>query len=181
MNILIVASGSSAKGFVPPDDITVIAVNGVIDWISRCDYWFTLDHSPVNMERMHNPRPGVKYFCACPDRIVLPDHVTRLKRVSGTGHLSAHLYLNTEGHINTGNSSWGALGLAFNMGAKKVLLLGVDADREMRCEGGFSNDLDHLPELFASALGQIDVRSAGKLSSVPQMSLQDGLEWLRHD
>lgn len=56
MNILIVASGSSAKGFVPPDDITVIAVNGVIDWISRCDYWFTLDHSPVNMERMHNPR-----------------------------------------------------------------------------------------------------------------------------
>lgn len=45
---VIVASGPSAAGFVPPDDVTVIAVNGAISWLERADYWFSLDASAAN-------------------------------------------------------------------------------------------------------------------------------------
>lgn len=40
---IVVGSGKSANNFNPPDDITIFTVNGVSEWISRMDYWFTLD------------------------------------------------------------------------------------------------------------------------------------------
>ena len=65
--MIIVADGPSAKGFVPPDGIDIIAVNGAIEWLQRADYWFTLDPSPVNYDRMRrvnrNPDRDSRYCC----------------------------------------------------------------------------------------------------------------------
>lgn len=181
-SIIIVASGPSAKDFSPPPDIPVIVVNGVIDWIDRADYWFTLDPSAINMERMKRQRRGTYYYCACPGTYRLPENVFHLHRLTGVGPLQACYGLTDQPNcVNTGNSAYGALGLARHMKAEKVFLIGVDATTEERCEGGFSRDLSHLPLLFDSALGQrIKLASASNLSHrIPQMTIEDGLNWLR--
>lgn len=191
--MIIVASGPSARGFTPPDGIPIIAVNGVIEWISRADYWFTLDPSPDNRRRMANPREGVEYHAAVENEDI-PDHVNRWRRVRGdwSGYptikdgpgywlkrLSCHPGLcETPGQIATGNSAYGAVGLAYHLGARRVVLIGVDASEKPRIEGGVSRNLSHLPALFASALPTIGMVSCGGLNSVPQMSIEDALRWL---
>lgn len=193
--MIIVASGPSARGFVPPDDIPIIAVNGVIEWISRADYWFTLDPSPDNIMRMARPRDGVEYHAAVENETNIPDHVTRWRRVRGdwSGYptikdgpgywlrrLSCRPGLSTNPcQISTGNSAYGAVGLAYHMGASKVALIGVDANEKPRVEGGVPRNLSHLPALFASALPYIGMVSCGGLNSVPQASIEDALIWLR--
>jgi len=108
--IIIVASGPTASGFRPPNDLPVIAVIGVIEWIKRADYWFTLDPSQDNMRRMRFPRPGVIYYCACPNAFDLPRHVVRLMRMTGNGKLHSLERLSTQpGAIHTGNSAYGPL------------------------------------------------------------------------
>lgn len=77
------------------------------------------------------------------------------------------------GKINSGNSAWGALGLAYHLGFTDVALVGVDGTTEERVEGGCSNNLSHLPLLFASALPQINVVSCGQLTGIPQASFKD--------
>lgn len=73
------------------------------------------------------------------------------------------------------------LGLAKHMGAKKVLLVGVDATNEERCEGGYCRDLSHLPLLIASAKGQgVEFAPIAKLHPcIPNFTIEEGLEWLR--
>lgn len=192
MRVVIAASGPSARGFVPPDDVTVIAVNGAIDWLPRADYWFTLDPSPVNLDRMHRQRPGVNY-CAAFDGAG-PPGVQMFVRVAARGaeppevrspewwlwRWSAVRTLCSEpGYIHTGNSAWGALGLAYHLGAERVALVGVDADDNGRIEGGKCNDLSHLPLLFESATDQIDMVCCGLMQSkVPRMGVQEGMTWL---
>ena len=195
---IIVGNGPSAKGFTPPDGVPVIAVNGAIDWINRSehqlldDYFFTLDPSKENMRRMQvqNQRYGFKYVAAVPDEIELPDGVIRYKRIARRNEepkprFSPEWYLwrwscvsglsEVDGEINTGNSAYGALGLAYLLGFKHVSLIGVDGTDEPRLDGKRSGNLDHLGLLFESALPQIDVVSCGVLDTVPQMSMQ---EWL---
>lgn len=53
-HFIIVASGPSARGFVPPSDCKVIAVNGAVDWLERADYFFSLDPSAENLQRVKN-------------------------------------------------------------------------------------------------------------------------------
>lgn len=187
---VIVASGPSARGFVPPDDVTIIAVNGAIEWLFRADYFFTLDPDPTNLTRLNNPRSGVSYFAAVPDAVDLPTHVHRLKRVERRGpepmrrHSPAWWLWRwscvkelseISGEIHSGNSAWGALGLAYQLGFRDVALVGVDASSDERIEGGRCNNLTHLPPLFASALPQINVVSCGKLTSIPQITFE---EWI---
>ena len=181
-SVIIVASGPSAKGFEPPHDIPVIAVNGAIDWLTRADYWFTLDPSFTNMNRMRNPRAGVKYFCACPLAFDIPPHVKRLWRIQSKKKLGMVEGLaESADSINTGNSAYGALGLAKHMGFKKAFLIGVDATREEKCEGGFPNDLSHLPYLFESALSRgVEFATVRQISiHIPNYSIEEGLTWLR--
>lgn len=189
--MIIVADGPSARGFVPPDDIPIIAVNGAIDWISRADHWFTLDPSPANRHRMSNPRPGTKYHAAVDPHTPLPAHVVRYLRVGrewpkmrGIGEAYARLKCapglsERRDVIHTGNSAYGAIGLAYQMGARKVALVGVDATTDRRVSGGRSRDLSHLPALIASAMGQIDMVSCGALATVPQCSIDEAVRWLR--
>jgi len=193
MRCVIVASGPSAKDFVPPVGVTVIAVNGAIEWLARADYWFTLDASFDNLGRMQQRRYGVKYCAAVSDHIVLPTGIDRYKRIAGRGEepgrgtpewwvwrWSAVLGLSEcIGAINTGNSAYGALGLAYHLGADRVALVGVDASSEERVEGGKPNNLSHLPLLFESALSQINVINCGAMvSKLPAMSIAEGMEWL---
>lgn len=194
MRAVIVGSGPSAAGFEPPAGVTVIAVNGAIQWLSRVDHWFTLDPSPANYDRMSNPRPGVQYWAAVPKGTALPSHVMPFERISesspdlepdrGTPEwwlwrwgckLGLALDINK---IHTGNSAYGALGLAYHLDAEKVALVGIDATDQPRIEGGRPNNLSHLPLLFKSALDQIDVVSCGHMAGIPQMSIEEGMKWL---
>lgn len=185
---IIVGSGPSARGFEPPDNVTVIAVNGAIDRLSCADYFFTLDPSQVNLKRMQNRRKGVKYCAAGLSEPIRG--VKRYERIARRGvepvdknspewwlwRWSGVPGLSTKKtQIHTGNSAYGALGLALHLGFTDVALVGVDATTEERIEGGLPNNLSHLPLLFASALHQINVVSCGHLTGIPQQSLEDWL------
>lgn len=199
MRAVIVASGPSAQGFVPPDDVTVIAVNGAISWLPRAEHWFSLDASPANRAHLRvAAERGVQCHVAGHPWLA---HASCMRyarywtRVEGPqldvyalsmlypapewwlGRLQGVLGIcKTPGHIHTGNSAWGALGLAYHLGFRDVALIGVDATTDPRVEGGCSGNLSHLPMLFASAIPTMNVVSCGALNSIPQMTFKDWYE-----
>lgn len=197
MRAVVVASGPSAQGFVPPDDVTVIAVNGTISWLSRADYWFSLDASWHNRrwlecavardvechvagDRWRDVATAM-YYAKLWERVdslhTYPEPAKEGSPEWWLWRLGAVLGICKEaGRIHTGNSAWGALGLAWHFGFRDVALVGVDASDEARVEGGMSANLSHLPLLFASALPDINVVSCGELDSVPKMSFKDWYE-----
>lgn len=166
--------------------MTIIAVNGAIDWLSRADYFFTLDPSPVNLRRLNQRREGTTY---CAAGISVPG-VLSYERVSGRDAepqprgcpawwlwrwSAVKTLASVPGKIHSGNSAWGALGLAYHLGFTDVALVGVDGTTAARIEGGVCNNLSHLPLLFASALPQINVVSCGGLTGIPQITFK---EWV---
>lgn len=192
MRAVIVASGPSARGFIPPEDVVVIAVNGAATWLPRMDQWFSLDASPDNRRHLFVAHERGARCHVAGEPWLLHARCMRIARYWTRVHADphrgplpdtpeGHLRLNqavlginkTPGHINTGNSAWGALGLAWHMGFDDVALVGVDASTGERCEGGHSRNLSHLPLLFASALPDMRVVSCGALDSVPQMTFGD--------
>lgn len=193
MRVVIVASGPSAKGFVPPAGVRVIAVNGAIDWLRRAEYFFTLDPSQANMQRMRRQRIGVKY-CYAYEHVLPVGNAEFYERVGACEFITPQPYspewwcnrwrgklglTKRIGQINTGNSAYGALGLAYHLGAEKVALVGVDASSAPRIEGGAPNNLSHLPLLFESAIGQINFINCGAMvSAVPTKTIKDGMDWL---
>lgn len=192
MKCIIVGDGPSARGFVPPEGITIIAVKRSINWLARADYWFSLDDNEASFHMMLRQRAGVRYYCAVPDVVELPANVTRMERISSSGeeqHRSgtpqwwlwrwgAMLGLCTEpGKIHSGNSAWGALGLAYHLGYDDVLLVGVDGTQDARISDKRSpNNLSHLHLLFQSALSQVRLRTVGTMKGIPQTTLED---WLK--
>lgn len=202
--VLIVAAGPSVEGvdlsMVPPR-VTVIAVNGAIRFTPKVDVWFTLDPSTPNRALLRERRPGVRYVMAVPDDYGSPGAavqahraprdpgVTYLRRVSGDGPWSARPGLvEDRGAIHTGNSAWGALGYAYHLRPGKIGLLGVDGT-----SGGYAYlsgaprpQFDHLPDLFASALPQlqaagVSVRNGSPESRVvcfPRVTPSALLRWL---
>ncbi|NIQ01582.1 MAG: norphogenetic protein [Nitrospinaceae bacterium] len=181
MKILILASGPSARKIdfdLLPADVQIMGVNGTVHWAPRLDYWFTLDRCSKNKMRFQNRRQGVRYFAALPAGIHVPPGVTRLNRVSLTGRNGAFptpatarrgtpewwfwwwsatpTLSEVPGTIHTGNSAWGALQLAVQLGYREIYLAGVDGTQDRRVEGGRPNNLSHLPLLFISALPQLE-------------------------
>lgn len=163
LSVLIVASGPSSRSvsasLIGKTSAMIVAVNGAIDWLPRADVFFTLDPSPANQERMMNRREGTSYVCAAPpDLCYLSPVVTRLERRYDPGRVLGILPTLSEdpGTINTGNSAWGALGLAYHLRPGLIVLLGVDGTQEERREGGKPRSLVHLPDLFASAVPQLE-------------------------
>lgn len=198
MRAVIVASGPSARGFSPPDDVTVIAVNGAVSWLPRLDYWFSLDASAANQKWLQVAiQRGASCHVAGPRWRLCraAKRATHWKRVEappmdaaamGMLYPSPEWWLGrvqgvlgickTPGAIHTGNSAWGALGLAWHLGFRDVALVGVDASQEPRLEGGTPGNLSHLPLLFASALPDMRVVSCGALDSIPQLSFKEWYE-----
>ncbi|EPK3323113.1 hypothetical protein JAG44_000769 [Citrobacter koseri] len=138
---------------------------------------------------MQNRRKGVKYCAAGLDSPIRG--VKRYERISRRGDEPAEIespewwlwrwssvcgLSEKKTQIHSGNSAWGALGLAHHLGFTDVALVGVDATSERRIGGGLPNNLSHLPLLFASALPQINVVSCGALSGIPQMRFEEWQE-----
>jgi hypothetical protein len=192
MRCIIVADGPSANGFMPPDGVPVIAVKRAIRWLPRADYWFSLDPNAASLELMRDRRPGVAYYCACNDDTKLPEGVTRMRRI--VGHGTEPMPRNSPawwfwrwacvpglceepGAIHTGNSAWGALGLAYHLGFRYVLLVGVDGTQDRRLSDGKApHNLSHLPMLFETARRQVDLQTVGHLGGITHTSLTDWLE-----
>jgi len=201
--IIIVASGPSLMCFdfdSLPVDIPVLSVNSTILKLPRVDYWFTLDPSRSNKEIMLNIIPGVKYYAAVPDdygtnqakiyqfREPREYGVMFLKRVEGSGKLGSCYGLSEDINcIHTGNSTYGALGLAYLLGFKNICILGLDAIAGLRwCDDGGTNNFDHLPSLFESTLTQLKSKNVqvvnGSLYSAvtcfPRMTPKRAVKWL---
>lgn len=185
--VLVVASGPSVLPLKRdaerwferlPRNVTVIAVNGAIEWLPRADYFCSVDTSTLNMTRVANPRPGTIYVMACPPSYPLPAHVIRLVRVErpkvnprfrlDPNHRGNPGLSETPNMLHTGNSAYGALGLAYFMRPEVIALLGVDGTQAERVEGGTPNRLDHLPRLFATAKEQLDRRRIQVLNGSPE-------------
>src|SRR5690625_600210 len=193
-NIVIVASGPSVRA-VRRDDIlaagaVVIAVNGAIYWLGRADYSFTLDPSQINLVRANNRVRGCKYVMALPDNMQAPPGVTRMARQQGDAYGKARALQGLsedKNAIHTGNSAFGALGLAYHLCPQRVVLLGVDGTQERRVDGGYSRTLKHLPELFSSAVPQLRKRKIDVVNGSPdsrvacfsRMTPQEALCWLK--
>src|SRR5699024_2682498 len=193
-NVIIVASGPSVRA-VSRDDIlaagaVVIAVNGAIDWLGRSDYWFTLDPSQINLVRANNRVNGCKYVMALPDNMQAPPGVTRMERRQGDAYGKARALQGLsedKNTIHTGNSAFGAMGLAYHLRPKRIVLLGVAGTQERRIAGGCSRTLRHLPELFSSAVPQLQKRKIdvvngspdSRVACFPRTTPQEALCWLK--
>lgn len=199
--VVIAGSGPSLESLVglgQMPGVSVIAVNGAVEHV-RSDHFFTLDPSPENRRRMRDPVAGVRYWAAVPPEYGTPhaktgamrepadQHVTYLRRMTGDGPLGALHGLSTNaGQINTGNSAWGALQLAVLMGARRIVLIGVDGGGPYFRGGGETRDLGHLPSLFASAVSQfrrrdVEVANAGADSAItcfPRMPWEEAQRWI---
>ena len=173
---LIVASGPSAKEvdfwkLSVPKDVTVISVNGTLPFLPCATHWFSLDLSSENKQVMWEHRlKKIRFYAgAFEDYIRTEGWVTFLKRRLGTGPRNACYGLSEDPEwVATGNSAYGALGLAYLMRAKKVALIGVDGtQRYWYGLGGPSGLLGHLKELFASSSEQLRERGVEVLNGSP--------------
>lgn len=194
---VIVASGPSARGFTPPPDLPVIAVNGAISCLLRAEYWFSLDASPDNRKWLRAAHAdGVKChvaghpWLAHAECMRIAEYWTRVDSLESypepqprdtpewwAWKLGAVPGIcKRPGRIHTGNSAWGALGLAWHLGFRDVALIGVDATNDERACGGRPGNLSHLPLLFASALDDMRVVSCGAMGGIPQQSFKDWYE-----
>ncbi len=199
--IIIVASGPSLKD-VPASAIEnagafIIAVNMAIIHV-QAQAFFTCDPDPKVFPLLGKRRAGCTYYAAVPTdygthrarlswhRRSPIDGVTYLRRVTGDGPLKSCYGLSDDPTaIHTGNSAYGALGVAYLMKPKKVLLLGVDATSYgYAWDQGSPKTLSHLPELFASAVPQlhgVDVVNGSIASQVrcfDLMTPESGLKWI---
>lgn len=174
--VIIVASGKSLIGFnfhtLYDKGYFIISLNDTGSVVPHSNAWITVD--PWGLAGKQYPqKPVDKIYAAVPEdfgtkhaacgdhRIDPPETITYLRRVSHQN--SNHLKIGVSGlaedptEINTGNSGYGALNLAYHLRPKKVLLLGLDAGHGYFFTTRKANrGLDHLPSLFLSAVPQLE-------------------------
>jgi len=165
--IIIVGSSWEAVNFRPLEGYSVIAVNSAIE-ITRghTDFWFTLDYSNSNLEIMRNKQFRCEYFCAVQEdfqrymgrrREAIPKDVRYMLRVAGANPIRCNYGLQEDKNkVSTGNSAYGALNLAYHMEPKEIVLLGISGDNKRKFDGKKCYDLSHLPDLFSSAVQQLE-------------------------
>lgn len=186
LRVLIVATGPSAAGVDLSDiprRVHVIVVNDAITWCPIVDSFFTLDPSDHVRGLLADRRDGVRYYMAVPDDYGTPDarivshrpapeiDVHFLRRIEGDGAYRAAAGLSVDpAGVHTGNSAYGALGLAFHMGARRVAFVGLDGttDRYAYRDGRPRTDFDHLPGLFASAVPQLEAAGVAVRNGSPE-------------
>lgn len=199
--IAIVATGTSIRNvqfsFAP--HVYVIAVKGAIDAV-QADAWMTVDCNKWTRERyMTDLRPGIEYYAAVPDdygredarllyhRPPAEEGVHWLRRVGANRHGTYGLS-EDRSSIHTGNSAYGALGLAYHMQPKRIGIFGVDGTQGEYGigEGHPRGGLSHLPALFRTAvpqlsLARIEVALSPTYSRVrcfPRMQTERLIDWL---
>lgn len=189
--VVIVASGPSLRKakLDVPDHVTTIAVNSALPHV-RADFWFTLDTSKENRALMKTATslPGTTFYAAVRDDYGQPDatprwlrakpeaNVTFVRKLVGDGAKGSLRGLSEDpAGIHAGNSAYGALGLAYLMGAKRIALLGVDG----AAKSGYAwheerqpRDIQHLPWLFGTAAAQLKSKGVQVVVGSPRSSVR---------
>lgn len=158
----------------------IIAVNRIVKWLPICHAFFTLDPDPYVLPILNVPKNDIVYWAAVPGDYGTPnarimyhrvtrvhDHVNFLHRLAGNGPLHSHPTLSeSPDSIHTGNSLYGALGLAYHMRPERIGFWGLDATAEDYAYGAGKprGSLLHLPELFASSMAQLANRRISVLN-----------------
>ena len=196
--IIIVCGGRSLKNFnfnILNGMGAIIVVNNSHPLVPFADYWFTLDIGGAP------PPPNTfkgKLYAAVPQtygvqsQVNTPANLTYLHRlishndptISSESAYVTGLSEDT-GCINTGNSGFGAFGLAYHMRPKKILLLGMDGDIGYHyTESKKNRQLTYLPLLMRSTVDQITKRNItvingsinSSISAYPKYSLHQALD-----
>lgn len=164
--IIILGSGESLIDFnfsllYNINDAFIITVNDSGNFLPLANAWFTLDPWGLATTQIPNKFMG-KLFAAVPSDFGTPTaksyhhrqmpnrDISYLKRILKPG-LS-----DVPDTIHTGNSGYGAFGLAYHMNPECILLLGIDASTGYFYRGKKLNrDLSHLPKLFQDTIPQL--------------------------
>jgi hypothetical protein len=204
--VLIVATGPSVQAvpirnfrIAADAGVHIIGVNGAVRWLPSIHTWFSCDPGPRIRPLMRRQRPGVDYYAAVPadygsenpkfssHRGPAERNVTFLRRLPRD--ISKGFRLSeTPDAIRTGNSAYGALGIAYLKHAERIAIVGVDGNRQRYAylatqpNGGFN----HLPGLFRAAIPQFRQRETvivtGNLKSnvvcFPMMDPVAAIDWL---
>ena len=195
----------------------IITVNNVVYHIPRADYWITVD--PMShgkpQRAMVDRVDGVYYFCAYPDIKKFPFDAKFYKTVNGIHYLERIFPEDYSGKLNipkvgdyslqedkdkitTGNSCYGALGLAYHFEAKKIAMIGVDGygyghwynKLDPYSSGWKDKEGDYLariPPIYASSVKQFKKRKTEVVLGSPdspidcfdKMSPEEAIKWLK--
>ena len=176
--IIIIGSGKSLIGF----DFnrlrglgTIITVNDAGKQVPFADLWFTLDPWGLHGPQIPTNFNGKMYAAVSEyygtSMAPVPEHrespnprvhfLHRLRshnKIGVSSETSYKLGLSEDKScINTGNSGYGALNLAYHYRPKKILLLGIDGTiGYFYTKDKKNRPLTHLPLLFDSAKPQLD-------------------------
>lgn len=199
--VLIVGGGESLIGF----DINqlkdfkgvIITVNNVVYHLPRAEYWITVDPmqgAKPQKALLHRVK-GVYYYCAYPDIRKTPWHNDYYKAVAGVHYLERIVPTDPvmeeigdfslqedKNKITTGDSCYGALGLAYHMGAKEVIMLGADAygyghwyDRtdpyNRHWLDKFKDYLKNIPLIYEQSVPQWEKRGATVVNGSPESKI----------
>lgn len=207
--IIIICSGPSLTGFnfnLLKDLGYIITVNDSGNYIPFADLWFTLDPWGLNGKQLPCNFKG-QHYAAVPDDYATNEakcmtHRTVPRNVMKFLHRipfhTASNYTNNDyltwglncdpSCINTGNSGYGALNLAFHMKPKRIVFFGLDASQGYFFDiSKTTRSLDHLPLIFKSTLQQlkdnnIEVINASpnsRITCFPRYTIDDALNKLR--
>lgn len=184
--LIIVGSGSSLNEFdkhqLETLNVPTIAVNREY-WKFNATYFCTIDPLKQVKTLCDTSKNTYKYV-GFPE--VLTGHnVHLLKRYYQPRNFLLCTHKDT---LQSHNSSYAALNLAYHMEAKKILLLGVDADtyRYPKESKGWRISISKMPRLFSAALPQLEQRKIkvinGSLQSnimcFPKLSIDDSINWI---
>ena len=186
MKCMIVGSGPSLNHIsydevlrACDEDTTLIGVNGGADWLEwKCDYFFTIDLSEINIKRIKESPWYVHKIVASP-LVKWPEftevrNMKQLVRVHNNVGANTNDYQSPEwwlyrfgcvtgfqeekNKVSTGNSVYSCLNYVYNNipNLSKVLMLGLDGTQEHKVTGeGKPNNLSHLNLLFESCKKQL--------------------------
>lgn len=176
-DVVIVCSGTSLTGVdlqkLKAKDCYIVTVNGAGNSIDFADAWFTLDPWGLGGPQIPVKHRG-KFYAAVPEDFGTSSarckphacrparNFTFLHRLMGsnltTDPTSHKLGLSDDTScINTGNSGYGAINLAYHLRPQRIVLLGMDAGTGYFYTKEKTNrPLNILPQLCASAVSQLN-------------------------
>lgn len=175
--VVIVCSGKSVSEFNLkniPDTATIIAVNGAGKFCPRIDYWFTSDpwgldgkQLPLNKscemwaavnDTFATKASTIKDYKNSPNRNVkFLQRIISHNRPNVSSETAYSLCLSEDSRcISAGNSGYGAINFAYHLGAKNIIILGMDGDIGYFYSNTEKNrPLTYLQQMIDSTVDQI--------------------------
>lgn len=214
--VAIIAGGDSLRGVdlspLRRPDIATIAVNDAI-LHTHADYWITVDPNPAaNKPLVVHQRPNTTYFAAVPEgygwennpdsnfRFPARADVTYLHRIVPFNGFSYNYALAEDpSQIRTGDSSYGALGLAYHLRPSRIVIFGWDGGGRRHWFDTKPTDvpfdtgtpacatyLSYLPVIARAALPQLKARNiqirtgslVSRIDAFDKLSPEAAIAWL---